>query len=69
MSDKPNLLTPQSDILGCRYPILQAGMVRNGVTRDEMEGLIDAVQRKLASRQTETRQTGRQVSGAIAIGE
>ena len=40
-------------------PIVQAVLARDGVTKDEVEGLIGAVRLKLASRRTERTQMNR----------
>ena len=38
MTDQPDMRTPLCDILGCRYPILQAGM--DGVARAELVAAV-----------------------------
>lgn len=45
-------------------PIVQEVLARDGVTKEEMEGLIGAVRAKRASRRTEYLQMNRPVPGA-----
>lgn len=48
-------------------PIVRAVMARDGVTKDDVEGLIASVRERSATRQTQEREPGRHVSGAIAV--
>jgi hypothetical protein len=50
-------------------PIVQTVMTRDGVTTEEMEGLIGAVRDRLAGRRVASHQTGRLAPGAVAIGD
>lgn len=48
-------------------PIVRAVMVRDGVTKQDMEGLIGAVRDRMAVRQMEDHEAGRWESGSIAF--
>lgn len=50
-------------------PIVQVVMARDGVTRDEVEGLIRITRRKFARIRTEHHHTNRQGSAEPAIAE
>ena len=48
-------------------PIVRTMMARDGVTKQDVEGLIGAVRDRMAGRQMEEHETGRHESGAIAF--
>ncbi len=48
-------------------PIVQTVMARDGVTKQDLEGLIESVRGRMAARQAEDHETGRHESGTIAF--
>ena len=48
-------------------PIIQTVMARDGVTKQDLEGLIGAVRGRMAARRMEEHETGRQESGTFAF--
>ncbi len=50
-------------------PIVQMVMARDGVTKQDVEGLIGAVRDRMAGRQMAEHETGRQESGTGTLDE
>jgi hypothetical protein len=48
-------------------PIVQTVMARDGVTKQDVEALIETVRDKMAGRQMEEHESGHQESGPIAF--
>lgn len=48
-------------------PIVQTVMARDGVTKQDVEALIETVRERMAGRQMEKHETGRHESGAIGF--
>jgi hypothetical protein len=48
-------------------PIVQTVMARDGVTKQDVEGLVGAMRDRMAAKQMEDHEIGRHESGTVAV--